>query len=178
MTSKTDSNRRMVLAALFLATALVLPFVTGYIPYVGRALSPMHLPVLLCGFFCGPFYALAIGIVAPLLRFFLFGMPPLMPSGLAMSFELATYGFASGMLYKLLPKKKGYIYLALIGAMVIGRIVWGIVSAVLYGITNAEFGWETFVTGSIVGALPGIIIQIVIIPILVITLEKYTYKGK
>ena len=65
----------MILAAVFLAMALVLPFLTGQIPQIGNALCPMHIPVLLCGFFCGPLYALSVGFISPLLRFFLFGMP-------------------------------------------------------------------------------------------------------
>ena len=97
---------KMVLAAMFLALAMVLPFLTGQIPQIGSALCPMHIPVLLCGFFCGPWYALAVGFIAPLLRFLIFGMPPIMPTGIAMCFELATYGFMVGFLYKKLPKKK------------------------------------------------------------------------
>ena len=80
MSSKQKNLRRLILAAMFLALALALPFLTGQIPQVGSALCPMHIPVLLCGFFCGPWYALAVGLVAPLLRFALFGMPPLMPT--------------------------------------------------------------------------------------------------
>ena len=106
MSSKHKNLRQLILAAMFLTLALALPFLTGQIPQVGSALCPMHIPVLLCGFFCGPWYALAVGLVAPLLRFALFGMPPLMPTGIAMCFELATYGFVSGLLYKLLPGKK------------------------------------------------------------------------
>ena len=121
MSSKHKNLRQLILAAMFLTLALALPFLTGQIPQVGSALCPMHIPVLLCGFFCGPWYALAVGLVAPLLRFALFGMPPLMPTGIAMCFELATYGFVSGLLYKLLPGKKVFTYVTLIAAMLAGR---------------------------------------------------------
>ncbi len=127
----------LVLSAMFLALALVLPFVTGQIPQIGKALCPMHLPVLLAGFFCGPLYAAFIGLAAPILRFFLFGMPPLMPTGIAMCAELACYGLVSGLLYQLLPKKKINIYAALIGAMICGRLVWGAVRLLLYGLGKA-----------------------------------------
>ena len=167
----------MVLAAMFLALALVLPLLTGQIPQIGNALCPMHLPVLLCGFFCGPWYALAVGGVAPLLRFAIFGMPPIIPKGIAMCFELATYGFAAGMLYRLLPKKKPYIYVSLIGAMLAGRIIWGAARAVLYGLGKSEFSMAFFIADGFLNAIPGIIVQIVLIPILVMALGKYNDKN-
>lgn len=167
---------RFILAALFLALALVLPFLTGQLQQIGNALCPMHIPVLLCGFFCGPWYALAVGVIAPILRFFLFGMPPLFPVGIAMCFELATYGLVCGALYKALPKKKQYIYVSLIGAMLAGRIVWGAVRFIMYGLGKSEFGFTAFISGALLNAVPGIILQIVLIPVLVMTLEKYTAK--
>ena len=95
--------RRMVFAALCLALALVLPFLTGQIPQVGSALCPMHIPVLLCGFLCGWPWGLAVGFIAPLLRSVIFGMPPMVPAAVAMAFELATYGAVAGFLYRKFP---------------------------------------------------------------------------
>lgn len=162
----------MVLAAMFLALALVLPFLTGQIQQLGNALCPMHIPVILCGFFCGPWYALAVGFIAPVLRFALFGMPVLMPIGVAMCFELATYGFMTGILYKWLPRKKRYIYVALIGAMICGRVVWGAARVVLLGLGKYEFGWAAFMSGAFLNAIPGIILQLALIPVIVMVLEK------
>ena len=174
----SSKNRvyRMVLSAMFLAVALVLPFLTGQIPQIGSTLCPMHIPVLLCGYFCGPLYAAVIGFIAPLLRLLLFGMPPLVPIGIPMCFELMTYGLVSGLLYKILPKKKIYVYVSLIGAMLIGRIIWGIAKVILFGLQKAPFGWEAFISGAVLGAVPGIIVQIVLIPTIVIILRKYTAK--
>jgi len=93
-----------------------------------------------------------------------------------MSFELATYGFVVGMLYKHLPKTKSNVYVSLISAMLLGRIAWGIVRVILLGVGQAEFGWAAFMSGAFINAIPGIIVQLVLIPILVIKLEKYTYK--
>ena len=109
--------KNLVNAALCLALCMVLPFLTGQIPQIGSALSPMHIPVLLCGFICGWPYGLAVGILAPLLRFMLFGMPPIFPTGIAMAFELAAYGMATGLLYKKLPKTIPNIYTSLIVSM-------------------------------------------------------------
>ena len=89
---RNNRVKQLVLSALFLALALVLPFLTGQIPEVGKMLCPMHLPVLLCGFFCSWPWGLAIGLIAPVLRSFMFGMPPLFPAAVCMSVELATYG--------------------------------------------------------------------------------------
>lgn len=177
MSSKQKNLRRRILAAMFLALALALPFLTGQIPQVGSALCPMHIPVLLCGFFCGPWYALAVGLVAPLLRFALFGMPPPMPTGIAMCFELATYGFVSGLLYKLLPGKKVFTYVTLIAAMLAGRIIWGIARVILAGLAQSEFAWTAFLSGAFVNAVPGIILHILLIPVLVIALKRYTETG-
>ena len=172
--SSRNKIYKMVLAAMFLALSMVLPFLTGQIPQIGSALCPMHIPVLLCGFFCGLWYALAVGLIAPLLRFMLFGMPPIVPTGIAMCFELATYGFMAGFLYKRLPKKKVFIYVALIGAMLCGRVIWGAVRVVLFGLGQSEFGWAAFMSGAFLNAIPGIIVQIVLIPIIVMLLQKYT----
>lgn len=169
---------KLILSAMFLAIALLLPLLTGQMQQLGNMLCPMHFPVILCGFFCGPWYALGVGFIAPLLRFLLFGMPTIMPIGIAMSFELATYGLVSGLLYKILPKKKLSVYISLIIAMVAGRVIWGIVETVLLGASGSSFGWAAFITGAVIKALPGIALQIILIPIIVLTLKEHTYKGE
>ena len=162
----------MIYAALYLALALVLPFVTGQIPEIGAMLSPMHIPVLLCGFVCGWPWGLAVGLIAPLLRCLLFGMPTLYPTAIAMTFELAAYGAVSGLLYKLLPKKMWSIYAALLVAMIAGRLVWGAARFVLAGLSGSEFPMSMFLAGAVLNAIPGIILHIVLIPILVLMLRK------
>lgn len=174
--SSKNSTYCFTLSAMFLALTLVLPFLTGQIPQIGNALCPMHLPVLLCGFFCGPWYAMAIGFVAPLLRFILFGMPPIMPTGIAMCFELATYGLVAGLLYRCTAGKKLGVSLALIPAMLAGRVVWGAARVLLYGLGQSEFGWTAFLSGAFINAIPGIIVQLILVPVLVLTLKKDTIK--
>lgn len=170
--------RNLTSAAVSLALCMVLPFLTGQIPEIGSALSPMHIPVLLCGFLCGPWWAMAVGAVAPLLRFALFGMPPLFPTGLAMCFELASYGLISGAMYRKLPGGNRSIYAALITAMVLGRIVWGGAMVVLTGITGAGFTWAAFIAGAFLNAIPGIIVHILLIPVLVIALHRGGFLKK
>lgn len=164
---------RMVLSALFLALGLVLPFLTGQIQQFGSMLLPMHLPVLICGFVCGWPWGLAVGFVTPLLRSLLFGMPPMIPSALAMAFELGAYGAFAGLLYEKLPRKKGSIYLALIGAMVLGRIVWGVASLAVYGfLTEKVFTMAIFWASGFANAWPGIVLQLILVPLIVLALER------
>lgn len=170
---KTRNNlRELVSAAVCLALCLVLPFLTGQIPQIGNALCPMHIPVLLCGFICGPWYALAVGFIAPLLRFVLFGMPPIFPTGVAMCFELAAYGALTGVLYRALPKKAWGVYASLIAAMLGGRIIWGVVRAVISGVSESGFTWAAFLAGAFTNAVPGIVLHIVLIPPIVVMLRR------
>lgn len=166
-----NNTKRTVVSALSLALGFVLPFLTGQIPEIGNALLPMHIPVLICGFICGWPYGLLVGFITPLLRSFLFGMPTL-PSALAMGFELATYGAMTGLLYELLRRTKWRTYISLLGAMIAGRLVWGVTSFVIYGIQQSAFTWQIFVNAALLTAIPGIILQLVLIPIIILALEK------
>jgi riboflavin transporter FmnP len=157
---------------MLLALCLLLPFLTGQIPQIGTAISPMHIPVLLCGFICGWPYGLMIGFIAPILRYALFGVPVLFPMGISMAFELATYGLMTGILYRLLPKRIPYVYLALVSSMLVGRIVWGMTSFIIAGLQHTEFSFDMFLAGAFINALPGIVIHIVLIPLVVIVLKK------
>ena len=115
LNTKKISLRRLVYSAVCLALCLLLPFLTGQIPQVGKALSPMHIPVLLGGFLCGPWWAALVGLIAPVLRSLLFSSPALFPMATAMSFELAAYGLGAGLLYRLLPHRVAGVYGALAG---------------------------------------------------------------
>lgn len=165
---------RLSAAAMCLAMCLVLPFLTGQIPQIGSALCPMHLPVLLCGYLCGPWWALLVGICAPLLRHVLFSMPPLM-TAIAMTFELGCYGAVCGLLYRKLPKSLAGIYCSLISAMIAGRILWGIAMVLITGISGSSFTWVMFLSGALTNAIPGILLQLILIPVLVTALKKANY---
>ncbi len=166
------STLKIVYAAVCLALAMVLPFLTGQIQQIGNALCPMHIPVFLCGFLCGWPYGALVGLVAPLLRFAVFGMPVLMPTGAAMAFELATYGLVSGLLYQKLPRRGVNVYIALVTAMLAGRAVWGVARFTLAGFRASEFPVSAFVAGAFTGAIPGIIIHIILIPVIVLALKR------
>ena len=168
----TPSVRQLVLAALFLALAFVLPLLTGQVPKVGNMLCPMHFPVLLCGFVLGGPWGLAVGFAAPLLRSVLFGMPPMFPIAIAMAFELAAYGLVSGVLWHKVKHTVPMMYASLVTAMVAGRLVWGAVRFVLAGLTGSSFPFSAFLSGALLTAVPGIVAQLVLIPLLLTALQK------
>ena len=178
MKNNNITVRTVVFAAAFLALALMLPFLTGQIPQIGSMLSPMHIPVLLCGFVGGWPWGLAVGVVAPPLRSVLFGMPPMYPTALCMAFELAAYGAVAGLMYRALPKKKSNIYVALITAMIAGRLVWGAARFLCTGLDPSKFGFAAFWAGAFTQAIPGIILHIILIPLLVMALENAKLISK
>lgn len=175
MKQKTSKQRiyDLVLAALCMALGIVLPFFTGQIPQIGGMLLPMHLPVLLCGLLCGWQYGGLVGFVLPLLRYAMFGMPPIFPTGIAMAFELATYGIIAGYLYNHSRWQCVIsLYRSLITAMIGGRIVWGVVRVLLTGVGGEPFTWQLFLSGAFLTAIPGIILQLVFIPVLMVALDR------
>lgn len=170
---KHTQIKQMILGALFVAIGLVLPFFTGQIPAVGRMLLPMHIPVLLCGLICGWKYGLAVGAVLPLTRSLLFGMPILYPTAIAMTFELATYGLIVGLMYGVSRWKcVKALYISLLTAMVAGRVVWGIAQALLLGLGENGFTVHAFISGAVLTAFPGIILQLTLIPLVMFLLDK------
>ena len=171
------SVKKLVYSAMCLALCLVLPFLTGQIPEVGSMLLPMHLPVLLCGFLCGGGWGAAVGITAPLLRHLIFSMPP-MPGCISMAFELAAYGLVVGLLYKRLGRGMKSIYGSLLCAMVAGRLVWGVAQMAILGLNGGSFPLSAFVAGAVTSAIPGILLQLVLVPLLVRALEKARVKAE
>ncbi|WP_251447463.1 ECF transporter S component [Vermiculatibacterium agrestimuris] len=165
------STKQLVFAALCVALGVVLPQVFHAVPNAGNVLLPMHLPVLLCGLTCGWPYGLACGVLTPLLSHLLTGMPgaAYLP---AMLCELAAYGLISGLLSRLIHtgRRSLDLYVQLIGAMVIGRVVYGVMNALVF--RAGAYSMELFLTAAFVTALPGILIQLILLPGLVLVLEK------
>ena len=173
MNTKTRSRtHQLVLAALFLALAFVLPMITGHVPQIGNMLCPMHFPVLLAGFVLGGPWGLALGFIAPLLRSVLFGMPPMYPIAISMAFELATYGLVSGLVWHRVKHTLPMMYAALVSTMVAGRLVWGAVRFVLAGLSGTAFPFSAFLSGALLTAVPGIIAQLILIPLILSALQK------
>lgn len=175
---KINNVKRLVLSSLFLALGIVLPLFTAQIKEIGDTLLPMHIPVLLCGFLCGSVYGGAVGLILPFLRSLIFGMPPIYPNAVWMALEIATYGLVAGLLYsKIKSKDIVRVYISLIGAMVCGRIVWGVAKAILLGVGGKAFTFMAFITGGVLDAIPGIILQLVLIPFIVTIVKNKSDKG-
>lgn len=168
----TKKTQKLVFSGVCLALCLLLPFLTGQIQAIGNKISPMHIPVFLCGFLCGGLPGAAVGFVAPLMRSVMFGMPPMLPVGLAMSFELAGYGAVSGFLYRRSKQNTASTYAVLVAAMLAGRAVWGVASSIIYTAMGRQFPFQMFVAGAFINAVPGIILHLVIIPPIVLALKK------
>ncbi len=173
MSKNQSKTKNLTLSAMFMALGVVLPFLTGQIPQIGNMLLPMHIPILLCGLICGWQYGLIVGFCTPLLRSVLFGMPVLYPSALAMAFELATYGGVIGFLYSHSRWQCVIaLYRCLIAAMLAGRAVWGVAEIILLGLRHNTFTWQAFIAGAFLNAIPGIILQLILIPALMVALNK------
>lgn len=168
MINKPTQLKRLILSALFVAIAILLPLPFHSVPDFGKVFLPMHIPVLLCGFLCGSLYAGLCGVLSVFLSSMITGMPPQNPVVLVpMMLELAAYGILAGIMYK-----KTNAILALITAMIGGRLVLGAATAVILGVSDKPFVFNSFITAAFVTSLPGIVIQIVLIPAVIIALEK------
>lgn len=166
-------TKNLTLSAMFMAIGFVLPFLTGQVPQIGSMLLPMHIPVFLCGLICGWQYGAAVGFILPLMRSAVFGMPPLFPTAAAMAFELATYGLIAGLLYGRSHWQCIIaLYRSIIAAMFAGRFVWGVVQILLIGIGGRAFTWQMFTSDTILNAIPGIIIQLTLIPAIMVALNR------
>ena len=173
---KNTQIKNMVLAAMFLAIGLVLPFLTGQIQQLGNMLLPMHLPVFLCGLICSWKYGFAIGFIMPILRSVIFHRPEMYPNAVAMAFELATYGLVVGYIYgKSKYKCIKALYKSILAAMMAGRIVWGLAEIVLLGVGGSAFTATAFISGAFLNAVPGIILQLVLIPVIMVALGRAKY---
>ena len=167
-----SSLKNLIFSAIMLAAALLLPLLTANIQQLGNMLCPMHIPVFICGFICGWKWGLGVGALAPILRFAIFGMPPIFPTGAAMALELAAYAAAAALIYSALPKKPWAIYVSLICAMIAGRIVWGAIYSVFTSLAGIEFTFAMYLAAAFVNALPGMALHIAIIPPIVLALRK------
>lgn len=165
------NTKRLILSGLCIALGIVLPVAFHSVANAGSIFLPMHIPVLLCGLVCGWPYGLACGVITPLLSSVITGMPPLayLPSMLC---ELAVYGFASGLLMRYVKTGKllADLYVSLAGAMLLGRLVFGLLNALIF--RAGDYSVAMWTTAAFVTALPGILIQLAVIPVLVLALKK------
>ena len=162
--------KKLVFTAACAALCLVLPMAFHAIPNAGQVILPMHIPVLLCGLICGWPYGGVCGLIGPFLSSILTGMPPaaMLPS---MMVECCVYGFTSGLLMKHVRTGKAVtdLYISLVSAMIAGRVVAGFAKAWIFTPGVSPFAW---VTTSLVSGIPGIVIQLVLMPLVVTALTR------
>lgn len=163
--------KKAIITAACIALCVVLPMAFHSIPNAGSVISPMHIPVLLCGLICGWGFGFLCGLAGPLVASLITGMPPMayLPP---MMVELAVYGLITGVMMQLIHTRKIYVdlYISLIVAMIAGRIVAGAARALIFA--GGSYSMAMWVTSYFVTALPGILIQLAVIPSVVFALEK------
>ncbi len=169
---RTSHVKNITVCAMCVALCYVLPLLfhaTG----VGSAFSPMHIPVLLCGLVCGGVYGGICGILGPLLSSLLSGMPPVLMLT-RMIPELFAYGLIAGicMRYMKVGNSVADTYISLIAAMCVGRIVGGIATFVFYKVTANAYNFSMWFASYFAEAVPGIIVQLIVVPLLVLTLQQ------
>lgn len=173
---KDSMTKKLVLAGLFIALGIILPIAFHTIEGAGSVFLPMHIPVLISGFFLDWPFALAVGMLTPLLSSTITGMPPVFPAMVFMIFELATYGVIVSLFYRKLEKNT---YVSLISSMICGRLVSGFVVWILGTFFAAQLpGPILFIKGAIVKGIPGIIIQLILIPIIIMAIEKSNLNSE
>ena len=182
MPARQQRIRSLVITAMLLAVGLVLPFITGNIQAIAKIISPLHIPVLICGLCCGWSWGLGLGIVLPLLRGLLFGIPVFPTSALPMAFELAAYGLLTGLLYPAflkLFKSKNHLpamLCALIVSMVLGRFVGGAAKALFITLgvigSKSPYTFAAFFSSYFVSTAAGAVIHLILVPAVVTALEK------
>ncbi len=162
---------KLTITAMCIALCVILPWAFHLIPNAGSIFSPMHIPVLICGLICGWPFGLFCGIVGPFFSSIITQMPPLafLPS---MMIELSVYGLCTGVLMKYVSCKKLYskLYMSLIPSMIIGRIVAGIMNALIFRM--GEYSLSLWISSYFITAWPAIFIQLVFIPPIIIALDK------
>ncbi len=168
-----QATQKLSLTAMFLSMGFVLPFLTGQIPQIGSMLLPMHIPVFLCALICGWRWSVPMSALLPLLRSLIFSKPNLYPEALAIAFELATYAFVVGILFERAKQKSLWVlYVSMLAAMTMGRAVRGVVQLILLRAVGMAFPFETFLTSVVVVAIPGIVLQLVLIPAVMLALRR------
>lgn len=166
-----NNTKRLIIAGLLLAIGIIVPMIFHTTGISGTIFLPMHIPVLLGGFLLPPSLALLLGMLTPILNSLITGMPPLFPMAIIMVFELGIYGLVASFLYRRLELPS---VVALIISMVAGRIMAGLVVFILAAFFAVKMDPMTFIIGGVTTGIPGIIIQLILVPSLIYSITRYT----
>lgn len=169
MNSKT---RKITYSALFLALGVIFPQIFHLFGGTGPVFLPMHIPVLLSGFFLGGTSAALVGFITVLISAALTGMPQV-PILYFMLVEVTVYGLAAGLAYR---KLRLNVYVSLISAMIVGRLALSLSVFTLQPLLGLKLSPLGYITGALTQGLPGIILQLIFIPIVVLSIERAGFK--
>lgn len=166
-----SKTRKLTLTSMSIALGVILPQAFHMVPNAGTIFLPMHIPVLIGGFTCGPLYGLLIGFITPIISHIIFTMPPVVMLS-QMIIELSMYGFLTGLFNKYINVKNEYVktYICLILAMLIGRLTYGMANALFF--KAGTYSLNIWLTTAFITALPGILIQLIVVPIIVVNANK------
>ena len=161
---KVLSVYNISVAGLLLSLGILFPLVFHILKIGGNVFLPMHFPVLIAGFFLPWELSGLVGLLSPLLSFLFTSMPPV-PTVFTMMGELLVYGALTSLLFR---NARLGIYPALILSMIFGRLVslllnWLIISLIV----GKNFDFLQVASALFVVGLPGVLIQLVLIPLLV-----------
>ena len=163
--------KKMIITAVCIALCVIVPMAFHVFPNGGKIFTPMYIPVLLCGLICGTPYGIICGVLGPIFSSVLTGMP--LPVAVPpMIVELATYGAVTGLMMRIIRtgKTTADLYISLTTAMMVGRVVSGIAKALIF--SKGSYSFAIWVTANFVTALPGVVLQLVLVPVIVVTLIK------
>ena len=177
MNSRHNLIKKMCIFIVLLSLGWVFPFITAQSRELGNMLNLIHIPTLIGGMILGPWYGVLLGVITPITRSFIFGMPKLYPLAICMGLELGTYGLISGLIFKLLKNRFSIkeviaLYLSLIIALLCGRIVWGVSRSIFAMFSTEIMTFKIFITSGFLVSWPGVLLQIIIIPIIYYAIKK------
>ncbi len=165
--------KKLTLTAMFLSLGIVLPMLFGQVPQIGSMLLPMHIPVFLCAFICGWKYSVPMSFILPLLRTVLFSRPKPYPDAIAIAFELAVYALVAGIIFGVFSKKDlKAVYVSMLSAMILGRVVRILVQMALLGLKGTHFTFSAVFSSVVIVGLPGIILQLIAVPLILFTFKR------
>ena len=166
-----NKTRELTIASMSLALGIILPQAFHMVPNAGIIFLPMHIPILICAFLLSPLYAFLVGTLCPIISHFVFQMPPTMMLG-QMIVELSIYGLSASIFKNIICIKNDYLktYIVLIISMLLGRLAYGLMNYFFF--KASEYSFSIWLSTAFITSLPGILIQLIIIPILVINAKK------
>ncbi|MBE5040486.1 ECF transporter S component [Ructibacterium gallinarum] len=162
--------KKLTFTALFAAAGVLLPQIFHFIggAAAGGVFLPMHFPVLLAGLLLGPWAGAAVGFLCPVLSCLMTGMPAAAKLPF-MIIELLGYGIMAGLTSKIW---RWNLYFCLLSAMAAGRLLNAVALEICGQLLHLNVPAAVSVWTAVLTGIPGIVVQIVLIPFIVAVFRK------